>query len=139
MKAFQTFRPLAAFAACLALSIPAAAAPFAEWLHVPVPGGGTVEIWGEGDEYDAWFETADGLALRVNDAAGRYEYVDLDETTGAFVGTGILLGDEAGNFVINAYPISVHPVDIVTIFVTVIAVGWLAVWYPVRRFTTKIE
>ena len=97
MKAFQTFRPLAAFAACLALSIPAAAAPFAEWLHVPVPGGGTVEIWGEGDEYDAWFETADGLALRVNDAAGRYEYVDLDETTGAFVGTGILLGDEAGN------------------------------------------
>ena len=24
-------------------------------------------------------------------------------------------------------------------FVTVIAVGWLAVWYPVRRFTTKIE
>ena len=97
MKAFQRFCPLAAFAACLALSIPAAAAPFAEWLRVPVPGGGTVEIWGEGDEYDAWFETADGLALRVNDAAGRYEYVDLDETTGAFVGTGILLGDEAGN------------------------------------------
>ena len=53
MKAFQTFRPLAAFAACLALSIPASAAPFAEWLRVPVPGGGTVEIWGEGDEYDA--------------------------------------------------------------------------------------
>ncbi len=51
----------------------------------------------------------------------------------------VRLGDEAGNFVINAYPISVHPVDIVTIFVTVIAVGWLAVWYPVRRFTTKIE
>lgn len=46
------------------------------------------------------------------------------------------LGDQAGNFVVNAYPISVHPLDIVTIFATVIIVGWLAVWYPVRRFTS---
>jgi lipoprotein-releasing system permease protein len=49
----------------------------------------------------------------------------------------VRLGDQAGNFVVNAYPISVHPLDIVLIFFTVIAVGWLAVWYPVRRFTTK--
>lgn len=49
----------------------------------------------------------------------------------------VRLGDQAGNFVVNAYPISVHPLDIVMIFVTVIVVGWLAVWYPVRRFTTK--
>ena len=51
----------------------------------------------------------------------------------------VRLGDEAGNFVVNAYPISVHPLDIVVIFITVIIVGWLAVWYPVRRFTTKID
>ena len=51
----------------------------------------------------------------------------------------VRLGDEAGNFVVNAYPISVHPLDIVLIFITVIIVGWLAVWYPVRRFTTKID
>lgn len=49
----------------------------------------------------------------------------------------VRLGDQVSNFVVNAYPISVHPLDIVLIFFTVIAVGWLAVWYPVRRFTTK--
>ena len=81
----------------LLLPLFASAAPFAEWLQVPVPGGGTVSIWGEGDEYDAYFETADGHALRVNGAAGRYEYVTLDERTEAYVGTGVFLGDEAGN------------------------------------------
>ena len=81
----------------LLLPLFASAAPFAEWLQVPVPGGGTVAIWGEGDEYDAYFETADGHALRVNGAAGRYEYVTLDERTEAYVGTGVFLGDEAGN------------------------------------------
>ena len=96
MKTFRSLRPLAAVAALLSFCLPAAAAPFAEWLEVPVPGGGTVRIWGEGDEYDAWFETEDGHALRVNDAAGRYEYVDVDPATGAYVGTGVLLGDEAG-------------------------------------------
>lgn len=48
----------------------------------------------------------------------------------------VRLGDQAGSFVVNAYPISVHPLDIVMIFATVIIVGWLAVWYPVRRFTS---
>ena len=73
------------------------AAPFAEWIDVPVPGGGTVSIWGEGDEYDAYFETRDGHALRSNFATGRYEYVTRDEATKAYVGTGVFLGDEAGN------------------------------------------
>lgn len=50
----------------------------------------------------------------------------------------VRLGDQAGNFVVNAYPISVHPLDIVMIFFTVIIVGWLAVWYPVRRFTVSL-
>ena len=49
----------------------------------------------------------------------------------------VRLGNEEGNFVINAYPISVHPLDIIAIFATVIIVGWMAVWYPVRRFTAK--
>ena len=81
----------------LLLPLLAIAAPFAEWIDVPVPGGGTVAIWGEGDEYDAYFETKGGHALRVNDAAGRYEYVTLDEATKAYAGTGVFLGDEAGN------------------------------------------
>jgi M6 family metalloprotease-like protein len=75
----------------------ASAAPFAEWLQVPVPGGGTIRIWGEGDEYDAYFETEDGHPLRMNFGVGRYEYVSRDETTKAYEGTGVFLGDEAGN------------------------------------------
>ncbi|MDR0186427.1 ABC transporter permease [Prevotella brunnea] len=48
------------------------------------------------------------------------------------------LGSQAGNFVVSAYPISVHPWDIVAIFFTVIVVGWLAVWYPVRYMSRKL-
>lgn len=43
----------------------------------------------------------------------------------------VRLGDSSGSYVVDAYPISVHPWDIVLIFVTVILVGWIAVWYPV--------
>ena len=50
----------------------------------------------------------------------------------------VKLGDQAGNFVVNAYPISVHPWDIVGIFATVIIVGWLAVWYPVRYMSKQL-
>ena len=50
----------------------------------------------------------------------------------------IALGSQAGAFVVNAYPVSVHPTDVVLIFVTVIAVGFLAVWYPVHYFARKI-
>ena len=46
----------------LLLPLLAYAAPFAEWIDVPVPGGGSVRVWGEGDEYDAYFETEDGTA-----------------------------------------------------------------------------
>ena len=50
----------------------------------------------------------------------------------------VQLGDQAGNFVVNAYPISVHPEDILLIFLTVILVGWLSVWYPVRYMSSKL-
>lgn len=50
----------------------------------------------------------------------------------------VQLGDQAGNFVVNAYPISVHPEDIILIFLTVILVGWLSVWYPVRYMSRKL-
>ena len=50
----------------------------------------------------------------------------------------VQLGDQAGNFVVNAYPISVHPEDLLLIFLTVILVGWLSVWYPVRYMSRKL-
>ena len=50
----------------------------------------------------------------------------------------VSLGDSSGNFVVDAYPVSVHFWDIVIIFFTVIAMGWIAVWYPVRQLNKKL-
>jgi len=50
----------------------------------------------------------------------------------------VALGRTNGAFVVNAYPVSVHPEDIVLIFVTVLLVGFLAVWYPVRYFSKRL-
>lgn len=44
----------------------------------------------------------------------------------------VALGQSSGSFIVEAYPVSVHPEDIAIIFVTVIAVGWISVWYPVK-------
>ena len=50
----------------------------------------------------------------------------------------VRLGSSEGSFVVNAYPVSVHPWDIVLIFVTVLVVGFLSVWYPVRYFARRL-
>jgi lipoprotein-releasing system permease protein len=50
----------------------------------------------------------------------------------------VKLGSSSGSFVVNAYPVSVHPEDILLIFVTVLVVGFLAVWYPVRYFSRRL-
>lgn len=50
----------------------------------------------------------------------------------------VRLGDSDASFIVDAYPISVHYQDIAVIFVTVVAVGWLAVWYPVRYLSRRL-
>ena len=50
----------------------------------------------------------------------------------------VRLGSSEGNFVVDAYPVSVHPWDIVIIFLTVLAVGFLSVWYPVHYFAKRL-
>ena len=50
----------------------------------------------------------------------------------------VKLGSSSGSFIVNAYPVSVHPEDIILIFVTVLLVGFLAVWYPVRYFAKRL-
>ena len=50
----------------------------------------------------------------------------------------VRLGSSEGNFVVDAYPVSVHPWDIILIFLTVLAVGFLSVWYPVRYFARRL-
>ena len=50
----------------------------------------------------------------------------------------VRLGQSEGAFIIDAYPVSVHPWDIILIFFTVLAVGFLSVWYPVRYFAKRL-
>ena len=50
----------------------------------------------------------------------------------------ISLGSSSGSFVVDAYPVSVHPTDILLVFVTVLAVGFVAVWYPVRYLGKRL-
>ena len=50
----------------------------------------------------------------------------------------VALGSSSGSFIINAYPVSVHPWDVVLVFFTVLVVGFLSVWYPVRYFAKRL-
>ncbi len=44
----------------------------------------------------------------------------------------ISMGNSAGSFIVEAYPVSVHYTDILLIFLTVLVIGWISVWYPVH-------
>mgnify|MGYP006373493005 FL=1 len=69
---------------------------------------------------------------------------------GALLGIGLLLcglqqqfglvslGGSAGTYIVDAYPVSVHYIDVLFIFLTVIAVGWLSSWYPVRYMSKRL-
>jgi lipoprotein-releasing system permease protein len=50
----------------------------------------------------------------------------------------ISLGGGSGSFIVDAYPVSVHVTDVILIFITVIAVGFLSVWYPVHYLTRRL-
>ncbi len=73
-------------------------------------------------------------------------------TIGAILGVGIglllcwgqqqfgwlRLGSSSGNFIVDAYPVSVHATDVLLVFFTVIAVGYLFVWYPVHYLSRRL-
>lgn len=50
----------------------------------------------------------------------------------------ISLGGGNGSFVVDSYPVSVHAMDVLLIFITVITVGFLSVWYPVHYLTRRL-
>lgn len=50
----------------------------------------------------------------------------------------VSLGRSSGSFIVDDYPVSVHPEDIIIIFITVLAVGFASVWYPVRYFAKRL-
>ncbi len=51
---------------------------------------------------------------------------------------GFVSMGESGLYVVDAYPVSVHYWDVVLILLTVVVVGGLAVWYPVRYMSKRL-
>lgn len=49
----------------------------------------------------------------------------------------IKLGQAAGSFIIDAYPVRVETGDIFIVFITVLTIGFLAAWYPVHYLGKK--
>lgn len=65
---------------------------------------------------------------------------------GLFLGTtiswvqqhfGVIKLSASGTFIIDAYPVRIEPADIALIWVTVLAIGFLAARYPVRQISRK--
>lgn len=50
---------------------------------------------------------------------------------------GLIRLGTGDNFIVQSYPVSVHPTDIVAILITALIVGYIATWYPVRHFTRR--
>ena len=51
---------------------------------------------------------------------------------------GFIALGEAGSFIVDAYPVRVELTDVVIIFATVLAVGFVSVWYPVHYLSRKL-
>ena len=49
----------------------------------------------------------------------------------------VRMGGTDGSYVVNAYPVSVHYLDVLMVFATVLVAGWSAVWYTVRSATKR--
>ena len=48
------------------------------------------------------------------------------------------LGDGQGSFVVDAYPVSVHWLDVLLVLITVLGVSFLSVWFPVRHLSRRL-
>lgn len=51
---------------------------------------------------------------------------------------GLIKLGSSGSFVVDAYPVSVEVIDVAVVFVTVLVVGFLSVWYPVRYLSKRL-
>lgn len=50
----------------------------------------------------------------------------------------LTLGDANSEFLVDAYPVSMHALDLTIVAVTVVAVGFISVWYPVRYLSKRL-
>ena len=90
--------------------------------------------------------TADNQIVRIFLFEGR-----MISFFGAFIGVvsglllcwlqqtfGLIRLGSSGSFVVDAYPVSVEAMDVIIVFVTVLLVGFLSVWYPVRYLSKRL-
>lgn len=49
----------------------------------------------------------------------------------------ITLGGKSGSFIIDYYPVSIQLTDVALVFVTVVVVGMVSVWYPVKFLSKR--
>lgn len=50
----------------------------------------------------------------------------------------LTLGGANSEFLVEAYPVSMHALDLMLVAVTVVAVGFISVWYPVRYLSKRL-
>ena len=48
------------------------------------------------------------------------------------------MGNAEGSFIVDSYPVSVEAADVLLIFITVVVVGWMAIWFPVRYLSRNL-
>lgn len=50
----------------------------------------------------------------------------------------IKMGSSAGMFLVDAYPVSIYWGDLLLVFITVVLVGYVALWYPIRYLSRRL-
>ena len=50
----------------------------------------------------------------------------------------IRLGEAEGSFIIEAYPVSIHFIDVLLVFITVVVVSWLSIYFPVKYLSKNL-
>lgn len=51
---------------------------------------------------------------------------------------GLLQFGDGANFIVSAYPVSVSVIDVAIVLCTVLAIGFITAWYPVRYLTRQL-
>lgn len=70
----------------------AVAAPFAKTVEFTQPNGQRVQLWGEGDDFYAVFETLDGYTVLLDKVLLAYVYAELNADGSELLSTGVLVG-----------------------------------------------
>ena len=50
----------------------------------------------------------------------------------------IKMGSSEGMFLVDAYPVSVYWGDLLLVFITVLLIGFAALWYPIRYLGRRL-